>query len=214
MGFCLFNNVALAARYALDRYELERILIIDFDVHHGNGTQETFYDDPRVLYISTHQSPLYPGTGGIDETGTGGAEGTTLNIPLPAGCGDSEYEQVFSGIIVPAAQRFKPRLILVSAGYDLHRADELAQMQLTVSGLAQMVRVIRELAEEQCNGRLVFSLEGGYNLIALAASVKATFDVLLGNDITGDLPGQPPRRLATPDLGPLVRAIKERHHLP
>jgi len=213
MGFCLFNNVAVAAKYALASYGLERILIIDFDVHHGNGTQEAFYDNPQVLYVSTHLYPFYPGTGGIDETGSGEAEGTTINIPLPSGCGDAEYEQVFAQIIAPAAKRFKPQLILVSAGYDSHWADELALMQVSVSGFARVVKIIKELADELCNGRLVFSLEGGYNLTALAASVKATFDVLLGNTDIEDRLGPPPHRFATPDLTPLIKAIKEIHAL-
>ncbi len=213
MGFCLFNNVAIAAKYALIRYGLERILILDFDVHHGNGTQETFYDNPQVLYVSTHQYPHYPGTGDIDETGADAGEGTTVNIPLPIGCGDAEYEQVFEQIIVPVAKRFNPRLILVSAGYDLHWADELARMQVSISGFTQVVRIIKELADELCSGRLVFCLEGGYNLTVLAASVKATFDVLLGNPSIDDPLGQPPHRFATPSLTHLIQAIKGIHAL-
>ena len=212
MGFCLFNNVAIAAEYARAEYGLEHILIIDFDVHHGNGTQETFYDNPQVLYVSTHQYPFYPGTGSIKETGNGIAKGTTVNIPLPAGCGDTEYEQVFEQIIMPAAKRFEPQLILVSAGYDSHWADELALMQVSVSGFAQMVKTIKELADETCNGRLVFSLEGGYNLTALAASVKTTLDVLLGNTNITDPLGQPPR-FATPGINHLIKEIKEVHKL-
>ena len=213
MGFCLFNNVAIAAKYALAGYGLERILIIDFDVHHGNGTQEAFYDNPQVLYVSTHLYPFYPGTGNIDETGGGEAKGTTLNIPLPSSCGDAEYEQVFAQIIMPAAKRFKPQLILVSAGYDPHWTDELALMQVSVSGFARMVKIIKELADKLCNGRLVFSLEGGYNLAALAASVKATFDVLLGETDIEDRLGPPPHRIAVPDLTQLIKAIKEIHAL-
>ena len=214
MGFCLFNNVAVAAKYALARYGLERILIIDFDVHHGNGTQEAFYDNPQVLYVSTHLYPFYPGTGDISEAGGGEAEGTTLNIPLPSGCGDAEYEQVFEQIVAPAAKRFKPQLILVSAGYDPHWTDELALMQVSVSGFARLVKIIKELAEELCNGRLVFSLEGGYNLNALAASIKTTLDVLLGNTEIEDRLGQPPYRIAVPDITHLIKAIKEIHALP
>jgi len=213
MGFCLFNNVAVATKYALARYGLEHILIIDFDVHHGNGTQEAFYDNSQVLYVSTHLYPFYPGTGGIDETGSGEAEGTTINIPLPSGCGDAEYEQVFAEIVAPAAKRFKPQLILVSAGYDPHWTDELALMQVSVSGFARMVKIIKELADELCNGRLVFSLEGGYNLAALAASVKTTFDVLLGNIDIEDQLGPPPYRIVAPDLTQLIKAIKEIHAL-
>jgi len=213
MGFCLFNNVAIAAECALTNYQLDRILIIDFDVHHGNGTQAAFYDNPRVLYISTHQYPFYPGTGSIEETGSGTAEGTTVNIPLPAGSGDSEYLEVFEQIIVPAAIRFKPQLVLVSAGYDSHWADELALMQVTVTGFAQLVKIIQGLGDELCNGRLVFSLEGGYNLRALAASVKATFDQLLGNTAIEDPLGQSPPGPETPGVAPLIKKLKELHNL-
>jgi len=213
MGFCLFNNIAIATKYALSRYNLERVAIIDFDVHHGNGTQETFYDSPQVMYISTHQYPFYPGTGDIGETGRGEAEGTTVNIPLKAGCGDSEYLQVFEQIITPVVRRFKPQLILVSAGYDTHWADELAMMEVSTTGFAQMVRIIKQLADELCGGRLVFTLEGGYNLTALATSIKATFDVLLGNTDIEDTLGQAPQRFGTPTIDSLIKAVKERHSL-
>jgi acetoin utilization deacetylase AcuC-like enzyme len=213
MGFCLFNNIAIATQHALAKYKLERILITDFDVHHGNGTQEAFYDNPRVMYISTHEYPFYPGTGSVGETGSGAAEGATINIPLPAGCGDSEYLQVFEQIIVPAARRFNPQLILVSTGYDCHWADGLAMMQVSVTGFGQMVRIIKGLADELCGGRLIFVLEGGYNLNALAASVKATFDVLLGNSVSDPL-GQSPRSFGVPGIDNLIKAIKEIHHPP
>ncbi|MCL0094415.1 histone deacetylase [Dehalococcoidales bacterium] len=213
MGFCLFNNVAIAAKYALAKYKLERILIIDFDVHHGNGTQEIFYDNPEVLYISTHQYPFYPGTGSIEEDGSGVAKGTTVNIPLPAGCGDVEYLLVFEQIIIPIARRFNPQLILVSAGYDLHWVDRMAMMQVSVTGFGQMVKIIKELADELCSRRLVFSLEGGYNLTALAASVKATFDVLLGNTNIEDPLGQSPHQAAAPSITHQIKAIKEIHNL-
>ena len=213
MGFCLFNNVAIAAKYALAKYELERILIIDFDVHHGNGTQAAFYDNPQVLYASTHEYPFYPGTGSIDETGVGQAKGTTVNIPLPAGCGDAEYLQTFEQIIAPVARRFNPQLILVSAGYDSHWADGIALMQISVTGFAQMVKIIKELADELCSGRLVFGLEGGYNPTALAASIRATFDVLLGKTSIDDPLGPSPHRFATPSIAPLIKAIKEIHNL-
>jgi len=213
MGFCLFNNLAIATKYALAKYRLGRILIIDFDVPHGNGTQEIFYEEPRVLYISTHQFPLFPGTGYIDEIGHGPAKGTTLNIPLPYGCGDQEYELVFTQIIIPAARRFQPQLILVSAGYDPHWADELALMQVSVTGFAGMVKIIKGLADELCSGKVVFCLEGGYNLDALAASVKATFDVLRGETSLEDRLGQPPQPLPAPDIAPLIKRIKEIHAL-
>ena len=214
MGFCLFNNVAIAAKYALAKYELERTFIIDFDVHHGNGTQDAFYDNPQVLYISTHQSPYYPGTGSIGETGRGVAKGTTVNIPLPAGCGDAEYLAVFQQIIVPVARRFKPQLILVSAGYDAHWADGLAYMQVSGTGFSQMIKIIEGLADELCGGRLVFSLEGGYNLDTLAASIEATFKVLLGSTEIEDRLGQSPHSFEAPNIAPLIKAIKEIHNLP
>ena len=213
MGFCLFNNVAIATKYALTKYGLERTLIVDFDVHHGNGTQDTFYDDPQVLYISTHESPYYPGTGSIGETGSGTAKGTTVNIPLPAGCGDAEYLEVFEQIIVPVSRRFKPQLILVSAGYDAHWADGLAYMQVSVTGFSQMIRTIKGLADDLCNGRLVFSLEGGYNLTLLAAAIEATFKVLLGNAEIEDPLGQSSRGFQAPNIAPLIKSIKEVHNL-
>lgn len=214
MGFCLFNNVAIAARYALETFALGRILIIDFDVHHGNGTQEAFYDDPRVFYISTHQYPYYPGTGQTEETGRGDGAGTTINIPLPAGCGDTEYEQVFTQIIAPAARRFSPQLILVSAGYDAHWRDELAMMWVTVTGFARMAETITGLAGELCRERLVLCLEGGYDLAALAASVKATFDVLLGETNIDDPVGPPPRSVSPAGVETLIKAVKGAHGLP
>lgn len=212
MGFCLFNNIAIAAEHALIKF-VERILIIDFDVHHGNGTQEVFYDRPEVMYISTHEYPFYPGTGGVDETGGGQAKGTKINIPLPAGCGDNEYRQVFEQIIIPVARRFKPQLVLVSAGYDTHWADGIAMMQVSVSGFAQMVKIINSLAGELCDGHLVFCLEGGYHLRALAASVKATFDMLLGNPNIDDPLGQPPHGLRAPKIDSLISSIREVHAL-
>jgi acetoin utilization deacetylase AcuC-like enzyme len=212
MGFCLFNNIAIAAKYALAKYKLERVLIIDFDVHHGNGTQGTFYDNPHVMYISTHEYPFYPGTGAINETGSGEGRGTNLNIPLPAGCGDDEYLKVFEQIVIPAARRFKPQLILVSVGYDGHWADPLAMMQLSVDGYARMTGIIKGLAEELCHGRLALTLEGGYNLEALAASVKATFDALLGDsfDVPEDVPS---RRSDSPNIEGLIADIRKIHGL-
>jgi len=212
MGFCLFNNVAIAAKYALKQYGLERIAIIDFDVHHGNGTNDAFYDDPRVLYVSTHQYPHYPGSGGAEETGGGNGRGTTVNIPLPAGCGDAEFRQVFTEIITPVVRRFGPQLIIVSAGYDPHWSDELAMMRVSVRGFGEMATLIKGLADELCNGKMVFALEGGYNLNALAASVTATFDVLLGNAVADPI-GPPPRDVGGPDISALVRELKRIHKL-
>jgi acetoin utilization deacetylase AcuC-like enzyme len=213
MGFCLFNNIAIAAKYALTRCGLERLAIIDFDVHHGNGTQEAFYDNPQVLYVSTHQYPHYPGTGAIEETGSGKGRGTTVNIPLPRGSGDTEYQQAFEQIVAPATRRFQPQLIMVSAGYDLHWSDELASMELSITGLVLMMKIIKELAEELCDGRVVLSLEGGYDLKALAASAGATFEVLLGKQDIEDPLGRSPHPWAAPSIAPLIEAIRKIHNL-
>ncbi len=213
MGFCLFNNIAVAAAYALAKLSLKRVCIIDFDVHHGNGTQEAFYGSSSVLYISAHQYPHYPGTGRIEETGVGEGRGANVNIPLPAGCGDAEYGQVFERIVVPAARRFEPQLILVSDGYDGHWADPLAHMQLTVSGYARMASTIKGLADELCGGRLVLTLEGGYDLEVLEASVKATFDVLLGETVIEDPPGKPSHQFNPRNIESLIEAVRETHGL-
>jgi acetoin utilization deacetylase AcuC-like enzyme len=212
MGFCIFNNVAIAAAYALKKYSLKRIAIIDFDVHHGNGTQAVFDNEPSVMYISTHQFPHYPGTGNFNETGRGSAAGTKVNIPLPRGCGDTEYLRVFREIIVPVVKRYQPELILVSAGYDPHWSDELAEMQVSISGFARMVSIIKELADEFCGGKLVLALEGGYGLEALAYSVKATFEIMLGVKEPGDPMGPSPHQY-TPQIDTLIDAVKKTHGL-
>ena len=207
MGFCLFNNVAIAAMYALTKLNLSRVLILDWDVHHGNGTQEIFEHDSRVCYISLHEWPLYPGSGKFTETGVG----NLVNIPLPAGCGDVEHLQVLNEIVLPATQRFKPEIILVSAGFDGHWADPLASMKLTATGYASITSLVMLLANEICAGRLVFTLEGGYSLAALAESVKAVFDALLGKIKIQDDLGPPPE-YSPSDIEPLLRQIKIIHH--
>ncbi|MDD4860381.1 MAG: histone deacetylase [Dehalococcoidales bacterium] len=213
MGFCLFNNIAIAAKYALNVLDVSRIAIIDFDVHHGNGTQDVFCREPRVMYFSTHQFPHYPGTGSIVETGSGPAKNNIVNIPLPPGCGDTEYLHVFSRIIVPAVQRFKPQMIMVSAGYDPHWADPLAAMQVTVTGFARMTGIIKRLAEEFCSGRMVLTLEGGYHLAAQAASVAATFRMMLGDTKIDDPLGPSRRTLKPPDISVLIKEIRALHRL-
>jgi len=205
MGFCLFNNVAVGAAHAMDKYKLQRVLILDFDVHHGNGTQDIFADEPRVNYISVHQSPLYPGSGSMEERGAG----NMFNIPLPPDCGDGEYARVYDEIVILIARRFKPQLILVSAGFDAHWAYELASMCLSINGYAQIARRIKALAGQFCKGRLVFSLEGGYNPAPLAGCVKAVFDVLLGNERIEDRLGFCPSRESPPDIVPLMVRLKE-----
>lgn len=212
MGFCLFNNVAVGARFALNGFGLSRVLIVDFDVHHGNGTQDAFYADPEVLYFSTHQYPFYPGTGWLDETGTDKGEGTTVNFPMAAGWGDEEYSRAFNEVLVPVARRYEPQLILVSAGFDAHWADHLAMMKVSVAGFAQAAVVLCNLAAELCQGRLVFTLEGGYNLRVIASSVKALFDVLGGgSDIDDPLGGAATRK---PDgFDAHIARIKRIHRL-
>ncbi|MGD9817610.1 MAG: histone deacetylase [Desulfomonilaceae bacterium] len=172
MGFCLFNNVALAAHYALTHHKMQRVAIIDWDLHHGNGTQNSFYEDPRVLFLSTHQYPHYPGTGGIREVGHGPGEGFTVNVPLVAGAGDMEYITVFKMLVEPLLDAFMPELILVSAGFDAHEKDPLGGMNLTEDGYEQLIKSIMRKASEFCSGRVVLTLEGGYNITALRNSVK------------------------------------------
>jgi len=179
MGFCLFNSVAIAARYLQQHHGLERILILDWDVHHGNGTQHTFEADPSVMFISLHQFPHYPGTGAKGETGSGAGQGFTLNCPMSAGRGDDDYQEAFEQVILPKARGFKPDFILVSAGFDAHFADPLASMQVTTDGFRWMSKQMMALADELCGGRLVSVLEGGYDLDALADSVTAHVEVLL-----------------------------------
>ena len=193
MGFCLFNNVAVGARYLQRRFAIRRVLIVDWDVHHGNGTQGSFYDDADVLYVSTHQYPFYPGTGAAAEVGGAGAAGRTLNVPLPAGCGDDEYVAAFSRVIVPVAEQFRPEFVLVSAGFDAHRRDPLASMTVTEEGFRAMTRFLLAVAEAHADGRLAAILEGGYDLRALQTSVVTVLDELGGADARDALPTPQPR---------------------
>jgi acetoin utilization deacetylase AcuC-like enzyme len=193
MGFCLFGNIAIAARHAQKQYGVKRILIIDFDVHHGNGTQEIFYDDPSVLFFSIHQYPFYPGTGDMDETGSGAGVGKTLNVPFPAGVGDAGYLTAFREILAPLARQHQPELILLSAGYDAHWMDPLAQHQVSIGGFTAMVEESMALAAELCQGRLICNLEGGYNLNVLPHAILSTLRTLSRDpqgisDPVGDAP--------------------------
>jgi len=178
MGFCLFNNVAIGARHA-KRKGLARVLIVDWDVHHGNGTQAIFEDDPAVLYFSTHQYPFYPGTGARREAGRGAGAGFTLNVPLPDGAGDAELIRAFEEVLAPKAAEFAPHLVLISAGFDAHRDDPLAQLEVTEAGYATLTRIVRGIAEGSAQGRIVSVLEGGYDLRALGASVEAHLSALM-----------------------------------
>ncbi|HJH32493.1 MAG TPA: histone deacetylase [Methanosarcinaceae archaeon] len=177
MGFCLFNNIAIAARYA-QSHGMPRVLIVDWDVHHGNGTQHAFYSDPSVLYFSTHQHPWYPGTGWLDEIGEGDGAGYNINVPLPAGANDGDYLYVFKKLLVPVALQFKPDMILVSAGQDGHINDPLGGMELTSAGFGKLALIVKELADSTC-GRMAIVLEGGYDLEALAGSV---FEIVMALD--------------------------------
>jgi acetoin utilization deacetylase AcuC-like enzyme len=181
MGFCLFNNVAIGARYLQRKYNLKKIFIVDWDVHHGNGTQDAFYDDPSVFYFSVHQYPFYPGSGASDERGAGKGYGYNLNVPLPAGSGDEACRKIFQDILKPKIIEFKPDFILISAGFDAHKDDPLGGMQLTPEGFAKMTAILKEQAEITCNGRIVSVLEGGYDLEGLSKSVAAHIVVLLGD---------------------------------
>jgi len=173
MGFCLFNNVAIAAKYIQQKHKLGKVLIVDWDVHHGNGTQAIFYDDPTVFYFSVHQSPFYPGTGSAGEKGSGKGLGLTRNVPLPAGSGDAEYKRAFLQELEPAAAKFQPDFVLISAGFDSAQGDLLGGMKVTPGGYAELTRIVKQIAQRFCNGRLVSVLEGGYNLESLADSVEA-----------------------------------------
>jgi acetoin utilization deacetylase AcuC-like enzyme len=179
MGFCLFNNIAVAAAHART-LGAARVAIVDFDVHHGNGTQHIFDRDPSVLYISTHQYPYYPGTGAADEIGTGDGTGFTVNVPMESGAVDGDFQVAFDEIIVPVLRQFKPDVLLVSAGFDAHERDPLATMRATAGGFGAMTAALRGVAEETCHGRMALVTEGGYDLQALAASIDQTVAALAG----------------------------------
>ncbi|MBD3307672.1 histone deacetylase [candidate division KSB3 bacterium] len=211
MGFCIFNNVAIAARAAQQQRQLERVAIVDFDVHHGNGTQAVFEDDPTVLYISTHQYPHYPGTGRVNEIGHGSGTGSIVNFPLSAGVGDTGFRRIYTEVLAPLIRRFQPDLILVSAGYDGHWHDPLAGLGLSLTGMTWIAQTLRTLAEEVCGGRLVFTLEGGYDLDVLKLGVANSLRVLLGRDDMVDPLGLSPRH--EPDVTELLAEVKRLHGL-
>jgi acetoin utilization deacetylase AcuC-like enzyme len=208
MGFCLFNNIAVAAAHARAR-GAHRVAIVDYDVHHGNGTQDSFYADPSVLFVSSHQFPFYPGTGAAGETGRGAGEGFTVNLPLDAGATDADYERVYEGVAFPILRQFKPDLILLSAGFDAHERDPLAGMRLTTSQFERMTAALAAVADEVCEGRLVAVTEGGYDLHALAGCLRASVRALAGETSIADLPapeGPSPRGDATlVQVLPIVR---------
>jgi len=207
MGFCLFNNVAVAAAEARERYGLRRISIVDWDVHHGNGTQEMFYRDRSVLYMSTHQEYWYPGTGSIDEHGEGEGEGFTLNIPLPAGTGDEGYRLVFEEIVLPVLDAFAPQLLLISAGYDAHADDPLGGMVLTRAGFRRLAELLVTSAGRH-EARLAAVLEGGYHLAHLGRSVVATLEAFTGGTALNGETDEPHSELPYQQVATRVRAIR------
>ncbi len=196
-GFCLFNNVAIAARYALAHLKMEKILIIDWDLHHGNGTQHSFSGTNQVLYFSTHQYPYYPGTGALLETGEGIGAGYTVNLPLPGGQGDEEFARIFNKLLAPLARAYQPDMIMVSAGFDIYQGDPLGTMKVTVDGFAYMTRVLLGLADELCGGRLLFTLEGGYNVAGQRDGVLAVLAEMSGRPFLAE---ETFRRLSSTDV--------------
>jgi acetoin utilization deacetylase AcuC-like enzyme len=190
MGFCLYNSVAAAAAHAL-ALGLERVVVMDYDVHHGNGTQWIFYDDPRVLYVSTHQYPFYPGTGAATDVGQGKGTGFTLNVPLEAGATDGDYADVFTALTIPAIDQFRPQLIIISAGFDAHERDPLARMRLSTRGYDVLTKALCDAADRHCHGRVVAVTEGGYDLTALKDCLEGTISILDGAPVPA--PTEPPR---------------------
>lgn len=209
MGFCLFNNVAIAARDMIQQHGLERVLILDWDVHHGNGTQDVFYHDPQVFFISMHQYPFYPGTGGWEEQGSHHAMGSTLNVPLPAGLGDVGYLLAFEQLIEPAIEAFDPQLILLSAGFDAHWRDPLASMNLTVQGYHKMATHLRTVAAK-VGAPVAVVLEGGYDLDAIAHGMIATMKGLLGQPLLTDPLGKAPFS-REPSIDHILYCIRNDH---
>ncbi|MBM4359276.1 MAG: histone deacetylase [Deltaproteobacteria bacterium] len=206
MGFCFFNNVAVAAAHARAELGCERVLIVDWDVHHGNGTQHIFEERSDVLFVSLHQHPLYPGTGAIHEVGRGAGRGFTVNVPFPGGLGDADYLHALRSIVVPIADVFRPDLVLVSAGFDAHDADPLAGMRLSEQGYARMTRVLKDLARRHAAGRLVMLLEGGYDLDAMPRSLRAAVAALLAGEPVDELHERPS------DVGRrIVSAVCDQH---
>ena len=180
MGFCIFNNVAIGALYLIKKFTLNKVLIVDWDLHHGNGTQHSFYDNSQILYFSTHQYPYYPGTGNFGDVGEGKGKGFTINVPLQPGAGDEEYSTIFREILIPIAREFSPDFILVSAGFDIHFDDPLGGMRVTPEGFASLTRMLMDCAQQICNSKLAMVLEGGYGLKGLRDSVRAVLLELSG----------------------------------
>ena len=212
MGFCLFNNVAIAARAAQNMGGVQRVAIIDFDVHHGNGTQAIFDEDPDVLFISSHSYPFYPGSGNMNDTGSGTGKGSTINLPFSSGIGDEGVKTVYSEIIPEALERFQPEFIIVSAGYDAHWCDPIGNLNITSYGFTWISKFLLEQANKFCNGKIVFSLEGGYHLEALAEAVTNTIKVLMKRDDFKNTFGES-NYSETPITEDYIKTIKRIHRL-
>lgn len=214
MGFCLFNNIAIAAHYAVEQLKLAPVFILDWDLHHGNGTQDSFYASDQVFYCSTHQYPYYPGSGGLEETGSGKGQGFTINVPLPGGQDDLAYARIMHELVVPLVRQYRPRLLLVSCGFDIALGDPLGAMRVSPAGFAYMTRIMRQLAEEVCDGRLLIALEGGYSMKAMHDGSLAVLTELSGEVVHPRLPvwleDETQRMLdqASPPLRPLDQAVQ------
>ena len=209
MGFCLFNNVAIGALHAINKHHLQRVLIVDWDLHHGNGTQHSFYEDPRVLYFSTHQYPYYPGTGSLEEIGMRKGMGFNVNVPLSAGADNAQYVKIFRKILCPLSAKFKPELVLVSAGFDPYYRDPLGGMKVTPEGFAYLTRILMDIADEYCAGKLVVTLEGGYHLTGLAESIKSMLlemhdDTRISEHVLAKMEKTPDTR-----IDPVIRRVSD-----
>lgn len=203
MGFCIYNNVAVAARYAQGKGFFSRILIVDWDLHHGNGTQHSFESDPSVLYLSSHMYPYYPGTGRLEEIGVGEGTGYTVNIPLPGGQGDRDYLWIYEKAVLPIAEQFRPDLILISAGFDIYAGDPLGTMNVTEPGFAGLAALLQKAARTCCRGRILFSLEGGYHQEGQARSVRAVL-----NQLNGHPEGSLPQAASSPTSEQILRRLQ------
>lgn len=213
MGFCLFNNIAVGAHHLINTHNLQKMLLIDWDIHHGNGTQNAFYDTPQVLYFSTHQYPYYPGTGAMEETGAKQGTGYTVNVPLHGGQDGDDFVKIFKEILLPVADEYKPEFILVSAGYDIYCGDPLGTMDVTPEGFFSMTNFLKKMAETYCDGRIFLALEGGYNITGIADSVKSTIEALAGSKastVSGDS-YQRDMAMGGGNINGIINAVKKTH---